>query len=227
MEFSSVLYDGVRISFFPANPQNPKLLFIAGFHGDEVASVPALTSCLEQYASILPSLLYVPYACPSAVQLQRRVNHHGRDINRSYFHDSADEEARALMSLLAPYAFKTIYSFHEDPDQHSFYLYDMAINPERVSFQPLFDALRSGGISLFTGIDDPDDMSLNMPIEDGYIGFKESRGMNIEHGFFNEFTFNTGKSERHITFEIPGNVSVLQKQVILQHIFNSYILPNR
>lgn len=227
MEFLTYTRESVSLQFFPEFPRNPSLLFIAGFHGDETECISALSECLERYITDLPSFLYIPYACPSAVQLKRRANQHGRDINRSYYHESEDEEASALMQFLQPYSFRTVYSFHEDPDQQSFYLYDMAIEPEKESFQSLFSAISAAGTPIFTGIDDPDDMSLNVPIENGYIGFKENIGMKIEHGFFNEFTFNTGKSERHITFEIPGNVSQAQKQGIVQQIFNSYILPNK
>lgn len=227
MRFASWKYEHTSLRYYRSRPQPPELLLIAGFHGDETQSIAPLTECVREYESRLPPFLYIPYACPSAVALGRRANAHGRDINRAYYLNSIDEEARTLMELLRAFSFRTVYAFHEDPDQKAFYLYDMALKPERISFDGLFRELEQRGVPVFTGIDDPDDLSLNTPIEYGYTGVTEQLGRPIQHGFFSEFTFHTGKSERHITFEVPGNVPPERKRLVVQQIFVSYILPGK
>jgi predicted deacylase len=209
---------------YTVTEKKPTIFIVSGFHGDESESITPLIQAVTQYEHILPPFLFVPVVSPTAVKLKTRTNEHAIDINRSYFLDTQEEEAKALMTLLENYSFETVYSFHEDPDYTSFYMYDYGNHQQIEQIGKLLRALQRHGISLFTGIDDPSDTTLEHMVIDGYVGIDESNDISkIEYGFFSEYMFSMNKCKRDYTFEIPGMVSTEKKFEIIDIIFRTFI----
>jgi len=216
-------YGRAKLTYVLSDPK-PEILIISGFHGDEIDVVIPLTEYIEANYHSLPPFLYVPIASPSAALQKIRLNEHNVDINRSYFLNSPEEEAQALMNLLAPYTFSTVHAFHEDPELTSFYLYDYGDRTDMSRFDELKKKLLSERIVLFTGVDDPSDTSLGNVIFNGYIGWDMSADeTTIEYGFFQEYTFATGKCRRHYTYEVPGRLPIDRKSVVVSLIMNTMI----
>lgn len=215
------IYGRTKLTYVLSDPK-PEILIISGFHGDEIDVVTHVTQYIEAHFHALPPFLYVPIASPSAAARHTRYNEHNVDINRSYYFQSPEEEAQALMNLLAPYSFTTIHAFHEDPELTSFYLYDYGDRTDMNKFDELKKKLLSERIVLFTGVDDPSDTSLGNVIFNGYIGWDMSADeTTIEYGFFQEYTFATGKCRRHYTYEVPGRLPKERKSVVVSSIMST------
>ena len=223
MNFQQFSYETIQLSYFLSAP-HPRYLIISGFHGDESEVIGILTDVIATHQSSLPPFLYIPLACPSAVARGTRDNQDGIDINRSYFPNSSYEETQALMKLLAPYVFESVFSFHEDPQQSAFYLYDAGIRSNEKPITNLKHQLKMNNIKLFSGIDDPNDKTLGLAIHEGYIYTGECKNVTaVSQGFFHEYTFATGKSKRHITIEIPGLANIQKKKTIVEIVFQTLI----
>ncbi len=129
------------------------------------------------------------------------------------------------MHLLAPYTFESVFAFHEDPQQAAFYVYDAGIHSDEKAITNLKNQLKMNNVSLFSGIDDPNDPTLGLVIHEGYIYMGECKNVTaISYGFFHEYTFATGKSKRHITIEIPGLADKQMKRTIVEAVFQTLLL---
>ncbi len=223
MEKHAFVYQSTTL-FYYQSAGTPKLLLTSGFHGNEADVIPLLTNIIFAQKDRLPPFLFVPVACPSAVALGTRLNKNNADINRSYFLDSPEEEAQALMRLLSGFRFDIAYSFHEDPEERRFYLYDMGEGVDSQKIEELKKAIRVLGVDMFDGIDDLEDPSLGREIIDGYFLEKEEDA--VKNGFFNGYLLSADIAYRHLNPEIPGSISKEKKSVVLQAIFDILILPS-
>lgn len=201
---------------------HPKLLIASGFHGDESGSIPLIEEAVDIYKDKLPPFLFVPRVSPSAVAFKTRINKDNLDINRCYTGEGKHPEAAALIQLLKPHTFTMALEFHEDPQMDTFYLYDIGVRSDMDMIDRILKAVEDADVPLFSGIDDPDDPTLGMEIEDGYIGFDEQPGdTDTTHGFFNKYLLATNKATRVLTFEVPGIVSYNTKEKVIRAIFRS------
>jgi len=64
--------------------RRPKLLVVAGVHGDEISGVLACLMAIEKYKHQRPPLALIPCANPDGLARFTRENYNGIDINRSF-----------------------------------------------------------------------------------------------------------------------------------------------
>lgn len=224
MLYETYTYAKTPLSFVLSNP-NPTLLIVSGFHGDESGSIPLIEKAIDSNQDKLPPFLFIPRMSPSAVALKTRINKDNVDINRCFIANGKHPESSATISLLEPFTFSIAMEFHEDPQMDAFYLYDIGIRNDMKIIDRILNAVKNLGIELFTGIDDPEDPTLGMEIEDGYIGFDEQPGnTDTAHGFFNKYLLAVNKATRVLTFEVPGIVPYNIKDKIVHAIFKSVFL---
>jgi len=193
----------------------PTLLFLTGSHGDEYESGLLLQEYLREHAARLPSFFVIPKVSPNPVSLKTRKNKHGHDINRQFFDNTKDAEAKTAMQLLVQHRFQTAIDIHEDPDRtESFYLYDSfkMTDQELTEYRSRMDRAH---IPLFTGIDDPEDDTLDCEIDQGYYYF---RSLENTEGFFSKWAIEKGIVKRVFTVEIPGAAPLDKKRTMLDTI---------
>ena len=209
--------------------ENPKLLIVSGTHGDEPDTVPIVEEIVERSHDQLPDFLYVPEISPSALKLGTRRNVNGIDVNRSFYAGVNDEEVRQLMSLWSNYSFDLFLTFHEDPTNSEFYLYDGTIEENREGrhlegTQRLYllrqDVL-SAGVPLFNGVDDPDDPGLGFKAKDGYIHWPMEYN---DHSADYWLLVETKRARQVINQEIPGLISKDKKAQIVNSIFKRLVI---
>lgn len=220
MEKHEFTYKSTTLTYYQS-AKTPKLLLVSGFHGDETDVIVPLTDIVLESALRLPPFLFVPVACPSAVAGGTRLNKNNKDINRFYYLDSPEDEAQALMKLIAGHAFDVAYSFHEHPGETRFYLYDMGEGVTGAKIDALLTKIKELGIELYNGPDDIEDSALNLNIVNGY--YLENEEEAIKHGFFNGYLAKSNLAHSHVNPEIPGAVSKEKKAAIVQAIFDSLI----
>lgn len=222
MEQHEFTYQSTKLIYYQSS-ETPTLLITSGFHGDETDVIAPLADFVFQNQHRLLPFLFIPIVCPSAVALGTRLNKNNADINRSYYPDSPEEEAQAVMHFLAGFQFNTAYSFHEHPGETRFYLYDMGNRIDTKKIENLKQRILTLGVPLFSGVDDLEDPTLGSEIVDGYC--LEDEGKTIQHGFFNGYLLTAGISHSHLNPEIPGAVSQAKKRAIIETLFDILLLP--
>lgn len=202
---------------------HPSLLIMSGTHGDEYEVIGPLAQIINTYAQQLPDYIYIPEVSPSAVALKTRKNAAGRDTNRSFTESTKDIEAKYTMDIVRPHVFDACFSFHEDPDQTDFYIYDNQ-KLEETALQKLRNHITQYGISLYTGIDDPLDTTLGHMITDGYASLPADP-KKLLHGDFWEWSQHHGVVKRILFPEIPGRLPITNKEFLIKTIFQDILLP--
>ena len=201
----------------------PTLLLMSGTHGDEYEVIEPLKDIVYKCSDTLPDYIFIPEVSPSAVALKTRKNAAGRDTNRSFTESTKDIEARSTMDIVRPYVFDICFSFHEDPEQTEFYMYDNKQMDEGV-LQSIRNRIKTYGVSLFTGIDDPLDTTLGHMITDGYAS-TPADPKKLLHGDFWEWSQHNGIVKRILFPEIPGRLPMPNKIFLLQTIVNEMLIP--
>lgn len=202
---------------------HPTLLLMSGTHGDEYEVIEPLKKAVEKYSSELPDFLFIPEVSPSAVALKTRRNAAGRDTNRSFTEKTTDMEAKSTMDIVRTHMFDLCLSFHEDPEQAEFYLYDNQ-QLEHSMLQKLKRRISEYGISLYTGIDDPHDTTLGHMIIDGYASLPADPAK-LLHGDFWEWSQHNGIVKRILFPEIPGKLPMPNKEFLIWVIFQEILFP--
>ncbi len=201
--------------------KDPRLLITSGIHGDEFEIIPALEKLLQKYQSRLPGFLFIPEASPSALAAGRRKNSRGLDLNRCFSAKPKEPEAVEIVRLLKPYKFPLFVSFHEDATQRDFYFYEYdhrRISPDKIN--QLGADLRTLGINLWEGIDDPHDPDLNNPVYNGYCYPRLKKNDVSLEGW----VFQSKKAGKVILPEIPGLIPKYQKAKVADLVFRRLIL---
>ena len=187
-------------------------------HGDEYGSGKLLDSLLRDKKISVPEYLYIPAVSPSAVSRQTRKNSQEHDINRQFHDDTADREAKNIMSIVSPYHFSIVIDIHEDPDRtQAFYVYDNARMTKR-ELETYRTAVHQTDARLYTGIDDLEDENLGCHVEKGYYSFRSDwdEDTDKDAGFFSKWAIRRGIANRVFTVEIPGKAPLkLKRQLIL------------
>ncbi len=202
---------------------NPKLLIHSGMHGDEWEVIELVKEVVAQHKDKLPDFVFVPVASPSAVAAATRTNRFGNDLNRVFFAGTKDEEAIANMKIVQGYSFDTFLSFHEDIEFSQFYLYDSHDFERDDSWKLVKHDIRKMGVSMLTGIDDPNDPNLQFYFHDGYCCYSLQGDVPCSTTF-EEWSRNEGIVERVIMPEIPSTIKSSIKKRIVESIFKRMIL---
>jgi len=110
----------------------PKVLIVAGFHGDESSGPWSIVNFLESNLySTSVNLSLLPLVNPTGFNLSRRSNFWGEVPNRGYYNKGYDSNEKPShedkilkenMDLLYQYGKDCLVTLHED-DEESFYLF--------------------------------------------------------------------------------------------------------
>lgn len=211
---------------YHAHGEKTRLLIAGGTHGDEGEVVPLVEATIINFYSRLPDFLYVPEISPSAVKLGTRRNADGLDVNRSFLTPPPTQEVAELMKLWINYSFDTFLTFHTDPTQTCFFLYDGIKDGDKrldktSAFSLLQKDIRAIGVDLYNGTDDPEDPNLGYEVKDGYAYWPM---INNDHSTDYWLIVETGRTQRVINPEIPGLVTLDKKQKIIEAIFRRLVL---
>lgn len=206
---------------------DPKLLVLAGSHGDEWQIIDCVTDYINSHEAILPDFLFIPRVSPSAVAQKTRKNKYGRDINRCFNDRTEDQETKATMEIVKNFSFDLCIEFHEDPARsRSVYIYDSHALPdtELALFQK---AILKTGARLYTGVDDPFDAHLGFVVVKGYVSTPVDI-MPPQSGFSMVWLLKSNVAKRVVNPEIPGRAPITLKQALVDAIFSffsSHLLP--
>ncbi|MCX6782152.1 MAG: succinylglutamate desuccinylase/aspartoacylase family protein [Candidatus Magasanikbacteria bacterium] len=200
---------------------NPSLLIHTGTHGDEYSVIELVENFLTEHKEEMCDFVWVPRVSPSACRLKARNNERGNNLNHMFVGEIIEPEALANLELLSPFKFKNFLSIHEDLTADKFYMYEMKDNSKTSEWQKLFVGLKSRGINLYQGLDDPNDPALCNEIKDGYFSYAWQKVSTIEKDpFFESYIFRnhliTGKD---VTAEVPGLLIAEKKKIIIELLF--------
>jgi hypothetical protein len=210
---------------------NPTLLIAVATHGNEREIVPLVEKVVYKHRAQLPPFLFIPKISPSACELNTRNNKDNLDINRSFIVPPPTEEVRAMMDLWSKYRFGIFLTLHTDPTATDYYLYDGHKDEDhekrRLDITKGYALHRkdvlSFGVSLFNGIDDPEDPTLGYNVKDGYAYWPMSTKIN-DHSTDYWLIMDTGIAKQVINPEIPGRATLEQKAKIIESIVCRLIL---
>lgn len=202
---------------------NPKLLIHCGTHGDEFESIDIVKKYVEKYEVNLPDFVFVPVVSPSAVKSRTRFNKNGKDLNRIFFSDSTEIEVRENANILDNYKFDLMVSFHEDPENDSYYIYDEGLDiNESVRVLAHNQKIKQLGMKLLNGVDDPNDPHLGHKFVDGYNKLVIPKDYK-NNGMATVWAIAEKKTKNSLTAEIPGKLSIKQKEIIVDTFFRDVL----
>lgn len=207
---------------------NPTLFISSGMHGNEYGVISSVSRSIQKNLISLPNFIYVPIASPSAVKNKTRMNDNNQDVNRGFSPNSANDESQALMKIISDHSFDLSVSFHEDFAPSEFYMYDFHgdNNQKDIStqFKQYTQKLKSMGVVLFNGIDDPDDLLLGSVFVDGYLKCTKEN-IRTDNGQLEEWMINNHVCQRALNPEIPGKSLQNVKDTIVDAFFTDIIIP--
>jgi len=208
--------------FYYQKGSNPKLLLQSGTHGDEFDVIDLVTHYIQTNQHTLPDFMYVPQVSPSAVKRKTRYNKNKSDINRIFFDSSHDEEVQKNIELLKNHTFDLCVSFHEDPVETNFYLYDCGYTHDKpLEINGFFKKLTDKGVSLLNGYDDVADPALGYLFKNGYKFFTNSSEK--DEGMISAWLLGRKISKWCMIPEIPGLLPKNKKQLIVTIFFEEVI----
>lgn len=220
-----VVIDNGKLVYFVSSDE-PKLLIHSGTHGDESEVTDFVIESLEKYKDQLPPLIFVPEVSPSAVKLGTRNNYLNHDMNRTFLSDSTDPEVLANIEVVKNKKFDLFVSFHEDPTQTNYYLYDVGYKvPENDLVMKHNMLLKNKGVDLLNGIDDPDDPDLGYELKDGYIKMVHPKNYH-DDGTISAWVLNRHITDEYLLPEIPGKHNRDTKRMIVDTFFSEVILKS-
>ena len=202
----------------------PTLLIDSGTHGDEAEIIPFIQRALKKYRSQLPPYLYIREVSPSAVRRATRMNGEGFDLNRVFYDGSPSREVQSLIHLLTPHRFSLGVSFHMDLINDAFYLYDSGNFLGHPILEKFQSELEHHGVSLLSGVDDPDDSVLGDTYSRGYPVHPPSK-MHPDDKTMWSWLLTHGVARRLLMPEIPGTMTMEQKAFIVDATFLHLIRP--
>lgn len=201
--------------------KNPCILFDSGIHGDEYEVINCLKNSLSGKLNQLLDFLYIPEMSPSAVELKTRVNAYGLDLNRSFVSGIDSDEVTAIKNIVSNYTFDLGISFHEDPIEQRFYIYDTdLLDKEKLLNLQL--KIKNIGVDLFTGIDDSQDPVLGYEFVGGYKKNHTSTVLKNDGTFLN-WVIDQSILKRAFMPEIPGKISLDKKQKLVDLLIDELI----
>lgn len=204
----------------------PKILIHSGTHGDEGDVTQYVMKALEKYEKALPPFLFIPEVSPTAIDSCLRNNAFGNDMNRKFFSDSHDPEVQVNIEVIIDKKFDMFLSFHEDADGPDYYLYDVGYRKtENEVAKKHNQLLKSKGINLLNGVDDPDDEDLGFVFVEGYnkMIFQQS---DKDDGTISAWVLNRHMAEEYLLPEIPGKAGGEIKEYMVDSFFSEVVLKS-
>jgi hypothetical protein len=214
---NKISIDGTTLGYWH-NGNMPRLLIHSGTHGDEYEVVDLVSKYIEAHANELPDFLYVPQVSPSAILLRTRNNLRGDDLNRIFMKGSEDQEVKTNMKLLSGKRFELFVTFHEDPVEERFYIYDCGLGEKSLTQEILNNLLvkvEGLGVELLNGVDDPDDPRLGFEFVGGYRYF-DCNDISEDSGMIEYWLLNRQIVTICWCVEVPGLLPVEKKREIVE-----------
>ena len=206
--------------------ENPKLLIHSGTHGDEYEVTDFVREALIKYEKILPAFVFVPCVSPSAMEHKTRKNKAGSDMNREFFSDSTDPEVQINIETIKDKDFELFVSFHEDPLETNYYLYDVGYKKIKNEFVLKHNRLlKDRGVKLLNGVDDAEDPHLGYDFKEGYRKLIHPENYH-DDGTISAWVLNRRIAKNYLLPEIPGKVSRKIKRYIVESFFSEVILKS-
>lgn len=206
--------------------ENPKLFIHSGTHGDEAEVTEFVREALIKHEESLPPFIFVPIVSPSAVERKTRENESGNDMNREFFSNSPDPEVQVNIEIMKDKRFDLFVSFHEDPLETNYYLYDVGYREmENELVLKHNQLLKNSGVELLSGIDDAEDSSLGYEFIEGYKKFIHPKNYH-DDGTISAWVLNKHIAEEYLLPEIPGKASREVKRFIVDSFFTEVILKS-
>lgn len=106
-----------KIEYFIVGRGNPKILIIAGIHGDEISGIIKVKE-LKKYTPQKGSILLIPEANKEAVSNNNRTEYYMDDLNRVFFKkgdNKTHQKAREIVKIIKNYNPILILDLHESP----------------------------------------------------------------------------------------------------------------
>ena len=119
---------------------------MAGIHGDEADGALAALELARRFArspELISTYALTIYPCinPTGYERMTRENASGKDLNREFFRDSAEEEVRIMERELKAQEFVGFINGHSDYESFGLYAYATgAVLSERLARPALFQA---------------------------------------------------------------------------------------
>lgn len=204
------------------NKKSQKKIFInAGLHGNESGVIKPLQFFLQKNYSQLPSFTFVPKMSLSAVDLQTRQNKYEHDLNR-YFGTQKDAEAVLAEKVVKKHhPYDLVLSFHEDTEYSQTYLYDVGKKSSDKPISGWQQKMKSLGIEMLNGVDDPSDPELKYKFVEGYNYLDHA----LANGQFEHWVVLSGLAKRSFSIEIPSKLGLEAKGRLINEYFWSLVLP--
>lgn len=206
--------------------ESPKLLIHSGTHGDESEVTDFVMESVIKYEKLLPPFIFVPMVSPSAVEMGTRENENGTDMNRGFFSDSKDSEVQTNIEVIKGKKFELFVSFHEDPLERNYYLYDVGYRKTASRLVLKHNQwLKEMGIRLLNGVDDPTDPKLGYEFKGGYKKFVHPQKYH-DDGTISAWVLNRRIAEDYLLPEIPGKLDRETKKLIVDSFFAEVIVKS-
>jgi murein peptide amidase A len=118
-----------------------RLGLFAGLHGDEPEGCAALVSFVcglarEPHRAAGYELFVYPVVNPTGYAARRRENHHDKDLNREFWHGSAEPEVRCVELELREKQFDGLITLHADDGCEGLYGYSHGHELDQLLLRP-------------------------------------------------------------------------------------------
>ena len=219
-------HSGCRLRYFQKG-EDPVWLIHTGTHGDERDVIGLVRDHLAECGDRLPDLIWVPEVSPSAVRAGTRDNEHGLNLNRVFFEDAVEPEARANLALIKEHSFRSFITIHEDLTTDKFYMYEHDDNAGKAALVKLFSDISSLGVGFYEGLDDDDPALCNL-IRRGYFScrWQEHPPTGPDGTFEGYMGFHRASGGKIITAEVPGLLPAAKREAIVALLF-AYLSDER
>ena len=145
-----------------------EILMTGGVHGDEPAGIEAVLSFLEgPVTDFLDDYFFsvIPCVNPSGLDIGKRENQEGQDINRAMSDDSVAESV-LIRKWVAGKRFDVFFDHHEDYEATGYYMYE-AQKDDALLGDRIVQAVKE--IGPVDGTENTDE-GLDTPISEGLFG---------------------------------------------------------
>lgn len=236
-EFTRYGADGARLTIERVGV-NPTAFFVSGIHGDEHEVIEPLRRQLDRkvkedphhFASHVRALEAHPAALQDKVRAARGV-----DLNRQFvFKETPDHPQAKLLAdtLLEHEGIHTVFSFHEDPLERRFYVYNLMTRSDDGSMDAAIESLSTNLLSRVTAMDIPlyngiDDIDLGYWVDHGFCAVASDaiHDNSFEMWAVQNELHGHPSMQRAFLFEIPGMLPIAQKEELIRVILDEFIGP--
>jgi len=205
--FKKIQIGNTRYYIHHAPHHTKRILVTSSLHGNEGGVIEPLFTYFQQHTELSVSIVFIPIMCSSALKKRRRYNTHGNDANR-IFHKRDDSENMTIKHIIQTHApYGLAISFHADLEYSEVYLYETGEKESSECIRRWQDGIKKLGLSLFSGVDDPNDTILQLTFVDGYNFSSPDK-----HEQFEDWVVSNHFAQKSFTVEVPAQTSKTQKE---------------